>query len=106
MAHVCNPIYSGGRDQEDLGLKPAWANTSRPYLKKTHYKKRADGVAQEVECLPSKREDLSSNSITAKGKKKNNLLLLIKTQCIYNNDIPLFTCKSRKKAFFPDNYQF
>jgi hypothetical protein len=40
MAHVCNPIYSGGRDQEDLGLKPAWANTSRPYLKKTHYKNR------------------------------------------------------------------
>jgi hypothetical protein len=21
--HVCNPSYSGGRDQEDLGLKPA-----------------------------------------------------------------------------------
>jgi hypothetical protein len=23
-----NPIYSGGRDQEDHGLKPAWANGS------------------------------------------------------------------------------
>jgi hypothetical protein len=24
MAHACNPSYSGGRDQEDWGLKPAW----------------------------------------------------------------------------------
>jgi hypothetical protein len=29
MAHTCNPNYSGGRDQEDQGLKPAWANSSR-----------------------------------------------------------------------------
>jgi hypothetical protein len=30
-----NPRYSGGRDQEDCGLKPAQANSSvRPYLKK------------------------------------------------------------------------
>jgi hypothetical protein len=28
-AHVCNPSYSGGRDQEDRGLKPAQANNSR-----------------------------------------------------------------------------
>jgi hypothetical protein len=27
VAHTCNPSYSGGRDQEDLGLKPAWANS-------------------------------------------------------------------------------
>jgi hypothetical protein len=26
VAHTCNPSYSGGRDQEDQGLKPAWAN--------------------------------------------------------------------------------
>jgi hypothetical protein len=23
VAHVCNPTYSGARDQEDHGLKPA-----------------------------------------------------------------------------------
>jgi hypothetical protein len=23
VAHACNPSYSGGRDQEDRGLKPA-----------------------------------------------------------------------------------
>jgi hypothetical protein len=28
MAHACNPSYSGGRGQEDLGSKPAWANSS------------------------------------------------------------------------------
>jgi hypothetical protein len=35
VVHTCNPSFSGGRDQEDHGLKPAWANSSkRPYLKK------------------------------------------------------------------------
>jgi hypothetical protein len=24
VAHTCNPIYSGGRDQEDRSSKPAW----------------------------------------------------------------------------------
>jgi hypothetical protein len=34
VAHACNPSYSGGRDQEAHGLKPAWANSSeRLYLK-------------------------------------------------------------------------
>jgi hypothetical protein len=27
MAHICNPRYLGGRDQEDHGSKPAWANS-------------------------------------------------------------------------------
>jgi hypothetical protein len=36
----CNPSYSGGRDQEDCGSKPAWAHTFRePILKKTPHKK-------------------------------------------------------------------
>jgi hypothetical protein len=34
------PVISGGRDQEDGGLKPIFANSSRdPILKKTHHKK-------------------------------------------------------------------
>jgi hypothetical protein len=28
VVHACNPSYSGGRDQEDRGLKPALANSS------------------------------------------------------------------------------
>jgi hypothetical protein len=40
VANTCNPSYSGGKDQEDLGSKPAQANSSRdPILKKTHHKK-------------------------------------------------------------------
>jgi hypothetical protein len=28
VAHACNPSYSGGRGQEDLGSKPAWGDSS------------------------------------------------------------------------------
>jgi hypothetical protein len=35
VAHACNSSYSGGRDPEDLSLKPAPTNSSaRLYLKK------------------------------------------------------------------------
>jgi hypothetical protein len=44
-----NPSYSGGRDQEDCGSKPAWANSSvKPYVKKTLHKKRDGRVAHGV----------------------------------------------------------
>jgi hypothetical protein len=40
VAHICNPSYSGDRDQEDCGSKPAQANSSkRFYLEKTYHKK-------------------------------------------------------------------
>jgi hypothetical protein len=29
VAHTYNPSYAEGSDQEDLSLKPAWANSSR-----------------------------------------------------------------------------
>jgi hypothetical protein len=29
MAHTYNPSSSGGKDQEDRGLRPAWANSNR-----------------------------------------------------------------------------
>jgi hypothetical protein len=29
VAHICNPSYSGGRDQEDHSSKPARANSSQ-----------------------------------------------------------------------------
>jgi hypothetical protein len=41
VALAYNPSYSGGRDQEDHGSKPAWANNSeRPYLKKKKITKK------------------------------------------------------------------
>jgi hypothetical protein len=48
MAHTCNPSYSGGRDQEDRGLKPAHANSSRDPILKKPSQKRAGGVVQGV----------------------------------------------------------
>jgi hypothetical protein len=46
MAHTYNLSYSGGRDQEDHGSKPALANSLRdPNLENTQYKTRL------VECL-------------------------------------------------------
>jgi hypothetical protein len=32
VAHTCNPSYSGGRDQEDQGLKPVLANSCLFFL--------------------------------------------------------------------------
>jgi hypothetical protein len=48
VAHTYNPSYSGGRDQEDCGSKPAQVNSSRdPISKKPITKKSGDdGVAQ------------------------------------------------------------
>jgi hypothetical protein len=41
VAHICNPSFPGGRDQEDHGSKPAQENSSTdPILekKKNHRK--------------------------------------------------------------------
>jgi hypothetical protein len=46
-AHTCNPNYSGGRDQEDGGSKPALANSSRDPILKNPSQKMAGGVAQD-----------------------------------------------------------
>jgi hypothetical protein len=46
MAYTCNPSYSGGQDQEDRGLKPAWENSLQDLILKTLHKNRVSGVAQ------------------------------------------------------------
>jgi hypothetical protein len=48
VAHACNPSYSGGRDQEDRGSKPAQANSSRDPILKNPSQKRIGGVTQGV----------------------------------------------------------
>jgi hypothetical protein len=49
VAHTWIPSYSGGRDQEDLSSKQAWANSSGdPILKKNNHKKQEWGVAGGV----------------------------------------------------------
>jgi hypothetical protein len=62
VAHACNPSYSGGRDQEDRGLKPAEANSSWDSILKNLNQKRAGGVTQVLAHLPNECEALSSNS--------------------------------------------
>jgi hypothetical protein len=48
VVHACNPSYSGGRDQEDRGLKPALANSSRDPVLKNPTQQKAGGVAQGI----------------------------------------------------------
>jgi hypothetical protein len=71
VAYICNPSYSGDRDQEDHGLKANPANSSwRSYLQKKKKKKkkktiakkkRAGGVAQGVgpEFKPQYRKKIN-----------------------------------------------
>jgi hypothetical protein len=55
VAHACNPSYSGGRDQEDHGSKPAQENSSRELISKIlNTKQPASGVAQ-VGRVPSSK---------------------------------------------------
>jgi hypothetical protein len=79
VAHACNPSNTGGSDQDDQGSRPAQTNSSQdPISKIPNRKKRAGGVDQEVEHLPSKCEILSSNpSIKKKKKEKEKKVLLI-----------------------------
>jgi hypothetical protein len=76
VAHTCNPSYSGGRNQEDHSSKSAQDIVHETLSLKQPIQKRADGVAQVVECLSSKHEILSSNCNTTKKKKKNKKLRL------------------------------
>jgi hypothetical protein len=50
VSHTCNSSYSGGKDQEDRGLKPAQANSSQdPIKKKKKISKKSWWVAQGVD---------------------------------------------------------
>jgi hypothetical protein len=62
------PMTAGSLKQEDYS--PGWLGQKRrSYLQNNQSKKGAGGVAQTVECLPSKHEALSSNPIPLKKKK-------------------------------------
>jgi hypothetical protein len=46
VAHTCNPSYSGGRNQEDCGSKPAQQIVHEILSLKTLHKNRTGGVTQ------------------------------------------------------------
>jgi hypothetical protein len=48
VAHACNPSYSGGRDQEDQGSKPAGANSLQDPVSIKSITKIAGGMALKV----------------------------------------------------------
>jgi hypothetical protein len=70
VAHACNPSYSGGRDREDQGSKPAQTSSLRdPILK---HPITRDWWSDSGSRVPaSKYEALSSNSNTIKKKKSS-----------------------------------
>jgi hypothetical protein len=61
MAHICNPSYLEGLDQEDQSWGPAWVNSSQDAISKIIRAKWTEGVVQAVEHLLCKCEALSSN---------------------------------------------
>jgi hypothetical protein len=73
VAHTCNPGYSGGRDQEDHGLKPVWANSLRKPISKHPSKNRAGGVDQGEgpEFKPQYCQKKRKKERKKEGNKKN-----------------------------------
>jgi hypothetical protein len=66
VTHTCNPSNSGGRNQEDHGLKPSPGKQFvRPYLKNTCYKKGWWSGSKDPEFKPQYHKK--------KKKKKENM---------------------------------
>jgi ribosomal protein S19E (S16A) len=70
VAQVCNPSYSGGRDQEGCGSKPALVNSARDSISKIlSIKLEKKGLVEWF-----KVKALSSNPSTTHTKKILNKL--------------------------------
>jgi hypothetical protein len=68
VAQAGNVSYSGDRDQEDRGLKPAQTNSGKTHLGKNPSQKRAGGVAEGVgpefkpQCQTKEKTEAELNS--------------------------------------------
>jgi hypothetical protein len=93
VAHTCNPRYSGGRNQENHGLKPAWANSSWDPVLKIPNTKRAGGGAQgagpefkprykEVNSLVNSHPQLCHNGMNCCWDTCTSIMYF-QLQCIY-----------------------
>jgi hypothetical protein len=94
VAHARNPSYVGGWDQEDHGLRPAWAKSSWDPISKITRAKLPRGVVQVVEYLQHRHWEvlLNSNYSPTKKKKKKSietgwLKLWVSKQIAYNKSI-------------------
>jgi hypothetical protein len=89
VAHTCNPSYSGGRDQQDHGLKPAQGNSSWDPISKNPSQKRAGGVAQGVGLSSSPSITHTKKSQFSKGlfeKSKIKSSLIVQAQGFHMAD--------------------
>jgi hypothetical protein len=68
VTHTCNPSYSGGRDQQDCGSKPAGVNGLRSHPEKTHH---IIGLGECLRCSPEFKPQHH------KRKKSHKDLLLV-----------------------------
>jgi hypothetical protein len=66
VAHTCNPNYSGGRNQEDPGSKPAQGNSSQDPILKNIITKKAGRVAQSVGPVFKSQYGKKSVTVTIK----------------------------------------
>jgi hypothetical protein len=83
IAYTCNPGSLGGRS---IGSQPAWANSTRLYLKNKLKRKKSGGVAQVVEHGSTKLETLNSiPGYKQKKKKKKKITLSIIHDKVINN---------------------
>jgi hypothetical protein len=71
VTHACNPSYSGGRDQEDLYLKPAWANSLQDPISKKPFKKK--GWCSGPRRRPSVQAPVLQKRKKKKKEKEQNL---------------------------------
>jgi hypothetical protein len=69
LAQACHPSYTGSLNRR-IAVQASPDINVRPFPKKITKAKRAGGVAQVVECLPSKFKALSSKPSTEKKKLK------------------------------------
>jgi hypothetical protein len=54
VVHTCNHNYSGGKDQEDPGLRPTQGKSfPRPYLKNTQQQSNTSGRVSAWESVKS-----------------------------------------------------
>jgi hypothetical protein len=67
VVHACCPSYSGGRGRRIVFRGQPWEK-----LEMLSKNKRAWGMTQVVEHLPSKHEVLSSNTNTTTKKRMTN----------------------------------
>jgi hypothetical protein len=68
---ICNPDYSGGRDQEDYSLKPAQENRSWDVIsKKSFTQKSWWSGSSGNSCLTSMRPTVQNLVLQEKKKKK------------------------------------